>query len=71
MLTSTVHLLLNGEKREIPAGTSILELLARLELPPDRVAVECNRSIVRKEHWPATLVEDGWVLEIVTFVGGG
>ena len=71
MLNTTVHLLLNGEKREIPAGTSIRELIEKLQLPADRVAVECNRTIVRKEHWAATLVEDGWALEIVTFVGGG
>jgi len=71
MPTSTVPLLLNGEKREIPAGTSIRGLLDMLRLPADRVAVECNRAIVRKEHWAETRIEAGWVLEIVTFVGGG
>ncbi len=71
MPTSTVHLLLNGEKREIPAGMSIAQLLGLLRLPTDRVAVECNRSIVKKDQWAATLVENGWVLEVVTFVGGG
>lgn len=71
MLTTTVELLLNGEKRAIPAGTSIRELLDLLHLPADRVAVECNRSIVKKERWAETRIEAGWVLEIVTFVGGG
>ena len=71
MPTLTVPLLLNGEKREIPAGTSIRDLLEMLRLPADRVAVECNRAIVRKERWAETRIEAGWALEIVTFVGGG
>lgn len=71
MPTITVPLLLNGERREIPAGTSIQGLLEMLRLPADRVAVECNRAIVKKEQWAATCIEAGWALEIVTFVGGG
>lgn len=71
MLTSTVPMLLNGEKRDIPAGTSIRDLLDLLRLPADRVAVECNRAIVKKEYWAETRIEAGWELEIVTFVGGG
>jgi sulfur carrier protein len=37
----------------------------------DRVAVELNRDIVRRELWAEKQLSDGDKLEIVHFVGGG
>jgi thiamine biosynthesis protein ThiS len=47
------------------------QLLIHLSLPPDRVAVERNLQIVRREARATALVLPGDVFEIVTFVGGG
>ncbi len=47
------------------------QLLRQLQLPVDRVAVERNRQIVRRELRDEVRVEPGDVFEIVTFVGGG
>jgi len=47
------------------------QLLLHLNLPVDRVAVERNRAIVRRENRRDLRVEQGDVYEIVTFVGGG
>ena len=55
----------------VPAGCSVVALLQHLELPPDRVAVELNKAIVRKRDWDATFVGPAANLEIVEFVGGG
>ena len=61
----------NGETRELPENTSVLELLEQLDLKPPRVAVERNEKIVRRASFAeAVLAEGDWV-EIVTFVGGG
>ena len=65
------HIRVNGEERAVKAGTTVSGLLAHLCLEPDRVAVELNRSIVRRPEWDATEVNPGAVLEIVQFVGGG
>jgi thiamine biosynthesis protein ThiS len=35
------------------------------------VAIELNRSIIRREKWDGTRIEGGAALEIVQFVGGG
>lgn len=67
----TVVVSVNGEPRSVPAEQSVESLLKWLNLPVDRVAVELNRSIVRKRDWPTTLVGAGSQLEIVEFVGGG
>jgi thiamine biosynthesis protein ThiS len=62
---------LNGEKRRLPEGCSLLELLASLELRVDRVAIELNREIVKRDGWEGTRLQPGDVVEIVHFVGGG
>jgi len=61
----------NGIATACPRGLSVDQLLVRLELPPDRVAVERNRQIVRRDQRAQVRVEDGDTFEIVTFVGGG
>jgi thiamine biosynthesis protein ThiS len=69
--TKLIQIVLNGHPREVPEGLALDALLAFLEVKPDRVAIERNRSIVRKPDWPETKVEAGDQLEIVWFVGGG
>lgn len=66
-----MEIVLNGRIREVADGTTVLGLLAELELPASRVAVERNRTIVRKADFAATPLRDGDTVEIVTFVGGG
>jgi thiamine biosynthesis protein ThiS len=55
----------------VPAEQSVLQLLEWLNLHSDRVAVELNKSIVRKRDWPRVSVPPGSKIEIVEFVGGG
>ncbi|MEO8050162.1 MAG: sulfur carrier protein ThiS [Acidobacteriota bacterium] len=69
--TKTIEVVLNGERRRVPAGLTVDRLLAFLEMEASRVAVEVDRSIVRKSDWPASEVRDGAQIEVVWFVGGG
>jgi len=69
--TKTIRIVLNGEAKTIPQGLHLAELLEFLAIEPARVAVELNRSIVRKRDWPSTAVEEGAHIEVVWFVGGG
>ncbi|KRT72518.1 MAG: thiamine biosynthesis protein ThiS, sulfur carrier protein [Deltaproteobacteria bacterium CSP1-8] len=62
---------MNGERRRIDEGTTVLSLLRELSLPMTRVAVERNLSLVRKAEFAETVLSEGDRLEIVTFVGGG
>ncbi len=54
-----------------PAGYTLKELLIWLEVDPERVAVELDRSIVQRQAWDRTAIGPGATLEIVQFVGGG
>ncbi len=62
---------MNGETRTVRDGATVLSLLSELALPESRVAVERNRTIVRKADFGGTVLGDGDRIEIVTFVGGG
>ena len=61
----------NGEKRELAAGTTVRQLLDQLGLNPARVAIEYNLQILPKAKWEETRVAAGDRFEIVQFVGGG
>jgi thiamine biosynthesis protein ThiS len=62
---------LNGEDRTFPAQTTLLDVVRALDLEPERVAIEYNRTIVKREMWPSTALDNGAEIEIVQFVGGG
>ena len=62
---------INGETREINQQLNLRELLEKLDLPQERVAVELNKEVVRKKDWEAVKVSDGDKLEVIHFVGGG
>jgi thiamine biosynthesis protein ThiS len=66
-----MKLQINGEDRDFSAPLSLLALLEQLGMKADRVAVELNRSIVPRDKWADTSLNDGDHLEIVHFVGGG
>jgi sulfur carrier protein len=62
---------LNGEKRDVPDGITVLGLLEHLQIQHQRVAVERNEEIVKKDRFADTIVREGDALEVVSFMGGG
>jgi thiamine biosynthesis protein ThiS len=55
----------------VPGPATVQELLERLGLDPRGIVVELNRRIVRRPEIGQTALQDGDVLELVHFVGGG
>ncbi len=66
-----MRLTINGEMREFAAPLSVAALLAALDVPPTKVAVERNREIVRKSTYTTQTLSEGDCIEIVHFIGGG
>ncbi len=62
---------INGEAREFDAELPLDELVNKLSLPAERIAIELNQKVISRREWPATVVKDEDRLEIVHFVGGG
>ena len=67
----TLRVFVNDEKRVVPAGLTVGDLVSRLGLQPAQVAVERNKVIVRRADYATTSLGEGDRLEIVTFFGGG
>jgi sulfur carrier protein len=66
-----VTITLNGETREVLAGTTVAQLLGELEVLPKHVAVEVNRELVPRARHPEHVLCENDRLEVVTLVGGG
>jgi len=62
---------INGESKELSGPTFLSELISELDLPAARIAVELNRTVVRRREWSTTMLHDDDRIEIVHFVGGG
>ncbi len=70
--TAVPTIVLNGEPRPLPAGTSsIADLVTALGLAGKRVAVERNGAIVPRSRHGETPLAPGDRVEIVVAVGGG
>jgi len=64
-------IILNGEKKDVPDGITVIGLLEHLNVHHQRVAVERNEEIVKKAAYAETVIKDGDALEVVSFMGGG
>jgi sulfur carrier protein len=64
-------IVVNGQDREVAEALTLRDLLAQLNMAPEKVAVELNRRLVRTERYSTTVLKAGDQIEIVTFVGGG
>jgi thiamine biosynthesis protein ThiS len=62
---------INGERREVQDGLTVIELLSHLGMPSERVAIERNLEILPRARWQVTAIAPNDNFEIVHFVGGG
>lgn len=61
---------INGENVKAD-GMILLEWLTQNGYQMERIAVECNEEIVPKAEYDRKILQDGDVVEVVSFVGGG
>jgi len=66
-----MNIKLNGDEKEVPDNITVFGLLEILGIQHQRVAVELNEAIVKKDTYGATMINDGDELEVVSFMGGG
>ena len=66
-------ILLNGEARELPAGTTVLGLLETLEVPGGErgLAIAVDAEVVPRGEWETTELDDGARVEVLRAIQGG
>ena len=62
---------LNGDSYEINDGINLNELLNKLKIQKNKVAIELNGEIVEKNKYLKTILNKDDKVEIVHFIGGG
>ena len=62
---------LNGDPYEINSGTNLNDLLNKLKIQKNKVAVEVNGKIVEKNKYTNLILNKDDKVEIVHFIGGG
>lgn len=62
---------INGENSPQAIGQTVAAYLDAHNIDIRTVAVERNEDILPKEKYSVTTLQDGDVIEIVTFMGGG
>ncbi|MEU2558048.1 sulfur carrier protein ThiS [Streptomyces longispororuber] len=69
---STVRAIsVNGEPRDVPAGTTLDAVVAELTAAPSGVAAALNETVVPRARWATTALRDGDRVEVLTAVQGG
>ena len=62
---------LNGDPYEINNGTNLDELLNKLKIKKNKVAIEVNGEIIERKKYPNLVLNMNDKVEIVQFIGGG
>lgn len=61
----------NGEEKPLEGEMLLSDFLGKEGYQKERIAVELNEKIIPKGRYEETMLYDGDVLEVVSFVGGG
>ena len=62
---------LNGDSYEINNGTNLSELLNKLKIQTNKVAIEVNGEIIERNKYQNLILNKNDKVEIVHFIGGG
>lgn len=66
-----MEITINGKSRTFDETCTIASMLEQLDLHPQRVAVELNQEIIKRDQYTTVMVSDGDEIEVLQFVGGG
>ncbi len=61
---------INGKNEDI-AGKNLRDYLHAANYDTRIIVVEINEKIIEKEQYQNTIIKDGDIIEIITFMGGG
>ena len=66
-----IKIIVNGKQKTINLKFTIKNLLEKLKLPINKVAIELNCLILSKKLFKRKILKNNDKIEIVHFIGGG
>lgn len=70
-MVTDVEIRLNGKAREVGDGITVQRLLDELGLHPQRVAVQLNDEIIKRDRYEEIILKPGDMVEVLTIMAGG
>ncbi|GAA3860053.1 sulfur carrier protein ThiS [Streptomyces sedi] len=70
-MSGTVRVSVNGERREVAAGTTLAALVGELTAAPSGIAAAVNETVVPRGRWAELRLAGGDRVEVLTAVQGG
>ena len=66
-----IKITVNGKQTIINSNFSLKNLVNKLEIPLNKIAIEYNKQIVDKKKLEKIIISKNDKIEIVHFIGGG
>jgi len=66
-----MKIIINGKEQEFKSGTTILDCIKHFNFDLQKIVVEKNLEIIKKDDFEKTLLNENDKIEILRFVGGG
>lgn len=66
-----IRIVFNNKPTELESDTSLQEFIDKNGMIPTNIAIAVNNSVVPKEKWESTIINDGDTLLIIKAYYGG
>ncbi len=66
-----IKIIVNGKQMSVKFKFSLKNLIDKLKLPLNKVAIELNREIINKKNINKIILKSNDKIEVVHFIGGG
>ena len=70
-IKNKIKITVNGKQMQIIPKFSLKSLIAKLNMPLNKIAIELNKKIIDKKRISKIQLKKGDKIEIVHFIGGG
>ena len=70
-IKNKIKITVNGKQIQVIPKFSIKNLITKLKVPIDKIAIELNKKIIDKKKVSKIHLQKGDKIEIVHFIGGG
>ena len=66
-----IKIIVNGKQMTVNLKFSLKNVIDKLKMPINKIAIELNREIINKKKLGKIILKNGDKIEIVHFIGGG
>ena len=70
-IKNKIKITVNGKQMQVIPNFLLKNLIAKLKMPLDKIAIELNKKIIDKKKISLIRLKKGDKVEIVHFIGGG